>query len=145
MRYWKSVRQHPSVGWLFWCEVHHVVFQAGQYLGHHGVRSADASHLRRCAHILFNLPGHSAHFHPHPTLSHKHPHPLSLDLAVFSQAGEKSKLRAEMPKHFDATTTNWLLSEMAENRDKDKVRATILFVCLITAVRGVLVPCLEGA
>lgn len=37
--------------------------------------------------------------------------------------GKGSLLKAEMEQHFDPVTTAWLLREMAENRDKAKVRA----------------------
>jgi hypothetical protein len=44
----------------------------------------------------------------------------------YDVASTESKLKVELERWFDADTTAWLLADMAENRDKTKVRRALL-------------------
>ena len=56
-----------------------------------------------------------------PTLLHTPLFPI-IRFLPYDAAEKKSKLLDDMQRLFDSETTEWMLREMAENRDKAKVR-----------------------
>lgn len=53
-------------------------------------------------------------------------------------SNKASSLETEMSSHFSAETTAWMLAEMAENRDKRKVRS--YYITVYAAVARLTVP-----